>query len=175
MHVLRSPHSRKSFSGWLTIAQLTGAPLRYHQQQSQLIGDNKPLFPHPPPYQCHQSPSSHNSIQNIQQDNQVAILADRIIIFSTLCVFQSSCSNLFYSADSCCCANSLCTSILLLPCAHTWRSLRLRSILFVCSPCWACSFKNIQNYLYTPCSSFIVLDLRVFQPKKPLAWKDPSQ
>ena len=96
MHVLRSPHSRKSFSGWLTIAQLTGAPLRYHQQQSQLIGDNKPLFPHPPPYHCHQSPSSHNSIQNIQQDNQVVILADRIIIFSFLCISEFLFQSVFF-------------------------------------------------------------------------------
>ena len=51
LHVLRPSHSKRSFSGWLTIAQLTGAPLRYQQHQNHL----KPLFPHPPPSYCHQN------------------------------------------------------------------------------------------------------------------------
>ena len=70
MQVLRSTHHpHKSFSGWLTIAQLTGAPLIYQPKQQNYVPP--PLFPHPPPSLHHQY-SQHQTAYWLQ-DNQVTL------------------------------------------------------------------------------------------------------
>ena len=76
MQVLRSTHPPpKSFSGWLTTAQLTGAPLIYQPKQQNYVQANHqkppPLFPHPPPSLHHQY-SQHQTAYWLQ-DNQVTL------------------------------------------------------------------------------------------------------
>ena len=76
MQVLRSTHHpHKSFSGWLTIAQLTGAPLIYQPKQQNYVQANHqkppPLFPHPPPSLHHQYSQHQNAYW--LQDNQVTL------------------------------------------------------------------------------------------------------
>ena len=90
MQVLRSTHHpHKSFSGWLTIAQLTGAPLIYQPKQQNYVQANHqkppPLFPHPPPSLHHQY--SQQQTAYWLQENQVTLA---IFTFCTSLSFYPS-------------------------------------------------------------------------------------